>query len=406
MLACRDRSIDALKGAAIAGVVAIHVLAVAGRGTPMEVFLLGVAARFSTPAFFFASGWLFRPKPGETLRAYLVRRAKKLLPPYLAWVAADLALSCLLLRRPSWREALWTCLTGQGMVMWQLYFIPALLQCCLFAFLSRRAAAAVAVLSFASLVGTDAAALAEPEAAGAVIAAVRSTWLPWVGYFLLGRLLREAGFDPRRANSPLLALASAGGLLALSGNAALDLRAGVPPLAALDFFKPGVALCAVPAILLILALAEKAGAAARLLAALGRRSAGVYFVHMAVLWSLWAAGPGLFSPGLLVPTALLALGASALAAECLVRSRLAFLAGGPSRAPALFLEPPRNTGGKGGVGEDRSPRAARFNSNQDQFKSEVVSADAQQADFPSGRLRAAGGRRNSGRPCPSPGLGD
>lgn len=311
----RDPNIDALKGAAIAGVVAIHVLAAAGRGTPLEVFLLGVATRFSLPAFFFTSGWLFRPGAGETLKVYLLRRAGKLLPPYLAWVAADLALSCILFRYLSWREALWVLLTGQGLLMWQLNFIPALLQCYFFAFLSRRAALAVAVLSFTSLAAIDAAALAKPEAAGMVIAAVRSTWLLWAGYFLLGRLLREAGFDPRRANLPLLALASASGLLALSGNVAFDLRAGVPLLIALGVFKPGGALYALPTTLLILALAGRAGVLGRVLAALGRRSAGVYFVHMAVLWGLKSTLPGFFSPGLLVFALLTALTASALAAQ-------------------------------------------------------------------------------------------
>lgn len=311
----RDTGIDALKGAAIVAVVAIHILAVAGRAMPLETFLLGVATRFSTPAFFFASGWLSQRRPGETLGAYLLRRAQKLLPPYFAWLAADLALSYLLFHRPSWREALWVFFSGQGLLMWQLYFVPSLLQCYFLAFLGRRAAIPMMVLSFVSLVAVDIAIALRPETAGAVIAAVRSTWLPWAGYFLMGRLLRETGFAFRQPRPLLLAAASAVGLLALAGNTALDLRAGVPSSAALDFFKPAAVLYAVPMTLLILSLADRAGATGRLFAALGRRSAGIYFVHMAFIWALKSALPGLFSPGILVFALLTALAVSALATQ-------------------------------------------------------------------------------------------
>lgn len=316
----RDATIDALKGAAIIGAVAIHVLT-AGRGASVaEIVLLGIATRFSTPAFFFASGWLNRPRPGEKPLGFVIKRARRLALPYIIWAAAGIAFYLSFRGWPGWQVVTWGLVSGQVPGAYQLYFLPALLQCYPLLYLSKRGQVAVAAVSFASLAAMDAAVIMYPAAAGAVIAAARSTFLPWAGYFLLGRLLREEGFDPRRVSLPLLAAGSAAGLVVLAGNIVLDLRLGAPAYAAADFFKPGAALYAAPVTLLIFALAARLGALIRPLAALGYLSGGVFFSFTAVLWVLGIALPGLFAPGLLVPATLAALAVSALLAMAVRRA--------------------------------------------------------------------------------------
>jgi len=317
----RDSNIDALKGAAIIGVVGIHVLTIAGRAAPLEFFVLGILTRFSTPAFFFASGWL-NQLPGNSknfvsLLALLYRRARRLAPAWVFWTAASFAVCRVYgIITADWPSYLQAAITGNAPFAYQLYYVPVLLECCLLLLLSRRMMFFVALLSFCFLVAIDLAVCAFPATAGKILTFARPAWVSWAGYFLTGYILREIWEAP---DSPWCLLASvAAGLEVLTFDIGFNLYSGVDIFAAVDFIKPGAAVYSLPVILLLMSLPP-----VKVLCFLGRFSAGIYFCHLLVLFALLQVSFNLFAPGRLLLTTCLTVflsGAAAALASAAART--------------------------------------------------------------------------------------
>ncbi len=320
----RDESIDALRGLAVALVVAGHAILSGGAvfqdgpglvqagaviWVPMATAtnpVLSFVYSFHMPFFAFVAGLVLRPlgrPPGEQI----LRRARGLLVPYWVWFA--LLYPVALWVQPAWsgglRDAIVYAAVGQSVLWWVLWYLYALFICLAIVLCIARVPGSRWILA--------ASALAAVAFSPGGLAEVPSTWLYlpsllWIYPFLvLGylisswkprvlkhrRLIASAGMvafvpllylrhplyvRPLQPIGPLLAALYGAGF---RGAHTLSQWAGI----LLPY------LCASAAILGLYGLyVGRGGKAVRVQAWVGRRSLGVYATHFPVQWLLVSAG--------------------------------------------------------------------------------------------------------------------
>jgi len=88
----RDIRVDALRGLAIAMVVATHILRLRAEFIHVAPWLVWVMLAFNMPLFAFLSGWVLSGREGHDPVRFVGKKALALVVPYLAWVAVELPL--------------------------------------------------------------------------------------------------------------------------------------------------------------------------------------------------------------------------------------------------------------------------------------------------------------------------
>jgi peptidoglycan/LPS O-acetylase OafA/YrhL len=267
--------LDALRGLAVACVVLAHARIFgildghvsATRGAWLVAWLCQPFPKLGVPLFTVISGYLLlTPRPGERLASFYAKRARRILPALFIWhVIYAMLVSGRPFHNPWGLMHLW--------FLWALiplYAITPLLR-----LLARRAPPTLLlVLSFAGLWGTIVAGLygqhvrqvLAPIPHALLVASVRL--LP---FYVLGGALRGLG----RVRG------GTAGALALAGPVVRPARYGL--------------WHAAMASGLVLWMRDREGGAIPFMAAIGRRSFGIYLVHaMFQLWlvqPMWGAGP-------------------------------------------------------------------------------------------------------------------
>jgi surface polysaccharide O-acyltransferase-like enzyme len=289
----RAEGLDALKGVAVFAVVAIHALSTGVadlRARPVVV--AGGLLTWSVPAFMaLAAAFAAREVPGRAL----VRRLRRLLPHYLAWSVAYVALARVL------GGGAWTRLrhTGPASVVlfggawYHLYFLPALVQVLLLLPVLRWVAARPARL-WPFLVAAGGLLAAGPfTTTGSALAAIlASRYAPvWLPAAAAGIGVDRGVLRPRRPGWWVAA-----GLALLAVESLVAAGRGAP--ASVAYARTSLPVVVVGAV----AAARRWERPPSGLVALGRRSLGVYLLHPALLevaaraWHLrpypaWAAAP-------------------------------------------------------------------------------------------------------------------
>lgn len=285
----RTSGFDALKGLAILAVVAIHALATGV--ADLQGRLVGVAGgllTWSVPTFVaVAAGFAAREPAGRALG----RRVRRLLPHYISWTAAYVALAALLegALRPTHQDLLSVALLGGA--WYHLWFIPALVQVLVLVPVLRWVCARPERL-WPFLVTTTGLLAAGPFATrGSVLAEVLTSRyaVVWLPVAVAGIGVECGSLRPRHPARWIvtgLALLAVESLVAVArGAATAYARASFPVLVA------GA-----------LAGARHWARPPGWLVALGRLSLGIYLVHPAVLevlarvghlrpYPVWAAVP-------------------------------------------------------------------------------------------------------------------
>jgi peptidoglycan/LPS O-acetylase OafA/YrhL len=294
--------VKAVKGLAIIAVVAIHVLSSAQEIVLSDVFLLGVVTRFCTPIYFFVSGYLNYSsyRKDFSLKRLVLRRICRLMPAYFLWSLAGFLVYVFVYKGPASPPFVAArLLTGQVPGAFQLYYIPALLQCYLFLPAARSSLGYLLVaFSFLFLVCFDGMCLSYPGKAVEAVALIRSTCLPWAGYFLAGCLYARSG--GQNAKLPVVCLLVLAGAVALTADVILNLSVGVPPAVAIDFFKPGIFVYSLA--LAIFLFRVFSFWRPKIFVVLGSYSFEIYLCHYTVIYALGAVCPDLFSRSPLVLT--------------------------------------------------------------------------------------------------------
>ena len=336
--------LDLLRALALAGVVVIHATAwiVPAETSPLNgpaALAIGLA-RFSVPAFVFASGLALYRSQGarpKDPRAFLTRRWSRTLVPWLVWVPAYLALDLWqgLLAPAHVRDWL---LSGGG----HLYFLLLVAQLylvLLFLPRSRRGLYAFAAAATILQLALDAA-HAHGPLDGDRWATVQSPF--WAGYFALGCL---AGAEYER----LIRLRRLWPLAALAAVAATALVLAEAAMIGQSYWRQGAYSflwpSRLPATLAICLAVLWGGAALKRRPAwlftiaeeLGSRSLGVYVLQSAVLVFLGPRTgqlPAAARVALLVPVTLVIAYA---ATRLLLRFRLGRLSLGERAAAAAKL---------------------------------------------------------------------
>lgn len=88
----RDIRVDALRGLAIAMVVATHILRLRHEFVGVAPWLVWGMLAFNMPLFAFLSGWVLSGREGHDPLRFLGKKALALVVPYVAWVAIELPL--------------------------------------------------------------------------------------------------------------------------------------------------------------------------------------------------------------------------------------------------------------------------------------------------------------------------
>lgn len=342
----RDYSLDILRILSICGVVAIHLFGyVLGRAAPQSRSWWAAAALdipfvWVVPVFVMISGaLLLAPARGELQPVEFYRkRAVRLLPALVVWHLVYLFGVRGLMRDESLTPARVAQLVLDGSVFTQLYFLWLILGLyavtpLLSAFLQSGGARRARVLAGALLAATAlvfmvpgvAAALGFPRP---VTLNIFTHWLPYVGYFVAGRALR----DVRLGGRWLWAAAGvAAGLAALClwqyGNRA---QAGLlNVLAPVGYLSPTVMVLAVAVFLTGRSLFSRVTPGprgGRALVTLSGASFGVFLVHLLVFEAIRLNVPAVLA-GTSVPVAVAAYAATLAVsfAVSVLASRVRFL---------------------------------------------------------------------------------
>lgn len=351
----RRSDIDALRGVAICAVVALHtswtllthaqvhapggkVLAVvhlaSGFGVPLFLALSAISLSLRHAHPFAGAG---------AYAAFLRKRASRLLPAYVAWSLLSIALRDVSLLWPP-QDVAWMLLAGSADI--QLYFVPLLFQLYilwpLLQQLFRRGArsrqafalAGAAAITTLSLTGCIPAATSP-----LLFLAIHVAGALWTGNVLQDR---PAGRVPAMSAAAVVAAAS---LAATASTFYASLPPVVSPLAlvwASYIFQPAPELYSLSIVVLAAAWlgrpaaqpSRTVGRVGGALAALGRRSYGIYLMHLIVASNLtWRLVPGtaagtIGAAGSLVAAFVLTLAASNALTAVLERYRaVAWLVG-------------------------------------------------------------------------------
>jgi surface polysaccharide O-acyltransferase-like enzyme len=86
----RDIRVDALRGLAIAMVVATHVLRLRHEFVGVAPWLVAGMVAFNMPLFAFLSGWVLSGREGHDPLRFIGKKALALVVPFIAWVAIEL----------------------------------------------------------------------------------------------------------------------------------------------------------------------------------------------------------------------------------------------------------------------------------------------------------------------------
>ena len=230
LAAPRDYSLDILRILSICGVVAIHLFGyVLGHSEPQSrnwwlAAGLDIPFIWVVPVFVMISGALLLAPRNTALepRSFYRKRAVRLLPALIAWHLIYLVGVRWLMRGEDLSPARVVQLLLDGSVFTQLYFLWLILGLyavapLISAFLQdggpRRAQALAAILLGATaLVYMVPGIAASLGFARPISLNIFTHWLPYVGYFVAGRALRDVRLSGR---SLFVALLSAAGLAAL-----------------------------------------------------------------------------------------------------------------------------------------------------------------------------------------------
>jgi hypothetical protein len=88
----RDIRVDALRGLAIAMVVATHILRLRHEFVGVAPGLVTGMVEFNMPLFAFLSGWVLSGREGHDPLRFIGKKALALVVPYVAWIAIELPL--------------------------------------------------------------------------------------------------------------------------------------------------------------------------------------------------------------------------------------------------------------------------------------------------------------------------
>lgn len=299
--------LDVIRILAVLGVVCVHVLADhLGPQTPAALHALRSLLSVAVPAFLMISGALnlapsaLRHGTGR----FLGRRLRRLLPATVAWTAFYLlVMNMLVSAEPTdWRGEVTRLVTAETYP--HLYFLPVIIGLTvispvLTAYLgdsARRAWLTGAVCTAWAVVVMALPFLTEGLLGEAVVPlpmGALTYFLPYIGYYVLGRAAWAAPVSPR--SSRLLLLVAVPALTAATTWAYLSPATQSPPGQALlpTYFSPTVVLLSLALVIAVMGQGREWTVDTRqesILRTLGDATFGVFLVHFAVLVALRSAG--------------------------------------------------------------------------------------------------------------------
>ena len=311
----RDYSLDILRILSICGVVAIHlfgyVVGHAERGSRNWWLGAGLDIPFIwvVPVFVMISGALLLAPQTRVLApgAFYRKRAVRLLPALIVWNVIYLVGVRWLMRGEDLTPARVAQLLFDGTVFTQLYFLWLILGLYLVAplitaFLKdgppRRARTLAAVLLAATALAFMAPGIAASLGFARPISLnIFTHWLPYVGYFVAGRALRDVRLSGR---SLVAAIVAATGLAALClwqyGNPGPARLLNV--VSPVGYLAPTVMMLSVAVFLSAKSLFSRikpTPAAGRMLITLSAASFGVFLVHLLVFEAIRLNVPAVFN---------------------------------------------------------------------------------------------------------------
>ena len=307
----REDRLDALRGLAIVGVVAIHVATslfpvVPGPRLPAALLVAPTQLfESAVPIFFMVTGVVLagRPRAGEDRWLFLRSRLRRLALPLLAWAVVAVVVDAALGTAPPAGGRGWLTALLLGDRNFALYFLVAAVQVSVvIALLPRRAAArqrvVVGLVAVQALAVLALQAFAGPTSRPAVSADRYANYIGlfWVGYAGLGilaapRLRRLARLGPGAAACLLAVALPVWAMSALAADRGWTLHIYESPCC--------LVLAPIVALLAWRALTSAPAPLTGRLAALGRLSYGIYLGQVVVLPVVgrglrhtWSAGPG------------------------------------------------------------------------------------------------------------------
>lgn len=350
----RNRSIDALRGLAVALVALGHALlaahaafadgaglVIAGAAIWIPEWaaanpLLSFVYSFHMPLFAFVAGLVLKPY-GRSLVSQVARRARSLLVPYVLWFILLYPLA--LVVQPRWVGGFWAAVryavVGVGVLWWALWYLYALFVCLAVVLVVSRLPAHRSVLALTALASV----IAATEVIVKIpVQALYLSSVVWIYPFLvLGYLVAPYEAWVREHRLTVVAFSSIcfGTLLWLRHPIYMieyqPLTRILTTLAGSRYsfahhLVPWVAhvtpyACAVSGIIALWALyVGRSGRLIDLQAWLGKRSLGIYATHFAVQWVL-------VTLGVTSPALLLVLSLAAASGMAVVIERMAWLRG-------------------------------------------------------------------------------
>lgn len=297
----RDYSLDILRILSICGVVAIHLFGyVVGHAEPQSrnwwlAAALDIPFIWVVPVFVMISGALLLAPPKVLApRSFYRKRAVRLLPALIVWHVVYLVGVRWLMRGEDLGPARVAQLLFDGSVFTQLYFLWLILGLYLVAplltaFLQgggpRRAQILAAVLMAATALAFMAPGIAASLGFARPISLnIFTHWLPYVGYFVAGRALRDVKLT---GGSLVAAIVAALGLAALclwqyGHRGQAGLLNVVSPVSYLSVTVVVLAVAVFLAAKSIFSQVTPAPRTGRILVTLSGASFGVFLVHLLV----------------------------------------------------------------------------------------------------------------------------
>ncbi|PSL00163.1 surface polysaccharide O-acyltransferase-like enzyme [Murinocardiopsis flavida] len=299
--------LDITRNAAMLAVLVVHAFAPVvvttyadlGSATWWTANALDSLVRWCVPVFIMISGALLLRPRDEGLRRFYTRRFSRIGIPLAAWSAVYLSWEHVR-DGSTWRDALSDILSGEpALHLYFLFVLAGLYVLTPFLRLITRHAPTRMLWWFALLMSALGVAdqfVVAFDDAGGPNAVTR--FLPYIGYYLIGYLLRDTVLDRRQMWFAGAAVAGSAAATAFGAHALADATGGWGSEAdyILDYLSPTVFVMSVAAFLLLGALGRRwgvftdpdrdTGPARRRLKAVSDLSFGVFLVHVIVLSTL------------------------------------------------------------------------------------------------------------------------